>query len=378
MISKFKEAYDNRHLLARKWKREGRKIFGYVYSFVPEEIIYAARIVPVQLTETEEKAAIIKAETFLPEYFCDFVNSSLGQGVDGIYNYLDGIIVPDACVGLRRMADVWEVEVKTPFFYYLSYPSQGYPSLAYEVSRAFLLEEFSRLKKAIEKFRDQEISEGSLRSAIDVYNENRNLLKKVYELRQRDNPPLCCSEISEVFKAGLVLPKEEHNQMVKELLEQVSSQERESVGKVRLMVSAPMVEEVTFSRPNFIKLIEELGAEIVCDDFGIGFRYYWEPVELKPNLLEALVDRYLGGVPVAYKIPAELRAEMLLREALKYGVKGAIFFLPKYCYSSDLQAPYIEEKFNEKGIATLELESAADMSEAPIRTRIQAFLEMLF
>lgn len=371
MISKFTEAYDNRHLLARKWKKEGKKIFGYLYSFVPEEIIYAAGIVPVQLTESEEKAATSKGETFMPEYFCDFVHSCLGQGVDGVYNYLDGIVIPDACVPFRTLAEIWNIHVKTPFFYYLSYPSE-----AYDGSRAFLLAEFSKLKKSIEKFCGKEISHQSLRSAIEVYNENRNLLKRLYELRQKNNPPLSGSEFFEVFKAGLVVPKEEHNKMLKELLTQLPAQGKKSAGK-RLMVSAPIFEEVTFTRPNFIKAIEELGGEIVADDLTIGFRYYWEPVKVQPNLMEAIVDRYLGKVPIAFKIPVDVRAELFLNEALQHRVKGAILFIPKYCESSDFQAPLIEEKFKEKGIPTLELESTSEMPEPPLRTRIQAFLEML-
>lgn len=371
MISKFREAYDNRHLIAREWKKSGRKVFGYFYSFVPEEIIYAGGILPVQLTESAERESTSKGETFLPEYFCDFVHSCLGQGVDGIYNYLDGIVIPDACVPFRTLAEVWDIHVKTPVFVYLNYPSE-----AYDGSRAFLLAEFSKLKKAVEKVSGKEVSAQYLRSAIEVYNENRNLLKRLYELRQKDNPPLSGSEFFEIFRAGLVIPKEEHNKMLKDLMSHLPAEGKRRTGK-RLMISAPIFEEVTFDRPNFIRVIEELGGDIVTDDLTIGFRYYWALTKLQPNLMEGIVDRYLGKVPIAYKVTAQARAEMLLNEALKHKVSGAIFFIPKYCQSSNFHIPYIEEKFREKGIGTLQLESTSEMPEAPLRTRIQAFLEML-
>jgi benzoyl-CoA reductase subunit C len=372
MISKFAEAYENRHQLARKWRKEGRKVFGYIYSFIPEELLYAAGIVPVQLTESEERGTTSKGETFLPEYFCDYVQSLIGQGVDGMYSYLDGLLVPDACVPLRALAEIWDLHVKTPFFHYL-----GYPSEAYEGSRAYLREELSRLRRALGEHCGKEISDAALRQAIEVYNENRSLMKKLYELRQKDNPPLSGSEVFEVVKAGLVIPKEEHNRMLQELLNQVSGEERKIEGKPRLMVSAVIFEECSFTRPNFIRIIEELGGEVVCDDLCIGHRYFWDLVATDTNPLDAIVDRYLGKVPIAYKIPAEVRTEIMLNEALKHRVQGLIIFLPKYCESSYFQAPYIEEKFEEKGIPALELESTAEMPEAPLRTRIQAFLEML-
>ena len=54
MISRFKEMHDNRHMLAREWKQEGKKTSGYVYSFTPEEILYAAGLLPIQVTESDE------------------------------------------------------------------------------------------------------------------------------------------------------------------------------------------------------------------------------------------------------------------------------------------------------------------------------------
>lgn len=372
MISQFKEVYENRHLLAKKWKQDGKKIFGYVYSFTPEEILYAADILAIHLTESEEGASASKGEVYIPDFYCDFIQSCFGQGIDGVYNYLDGVIFTDSCTALRTLAEVWQVKINTPFFFFLSYPSE-----ANELSKTFLLAEFTRLKMAVEDFCNREISLDSLRSAIEVYNENRELLKRLYELRQREESPISGSDIIEVVKAGLVIPKEKHNQMLKELLRQIPNQRREVKGKARLMVSLPIFEECAAARHSFIRKIEELGAEVVGDDLCLGPRYFWEPVTPISEPMEALVDRYLGKVPIAFRVPAELRAEILLSQAEKHRAKGAIFFLPKYCQSQWLQYPYIEERFKERGIATLLLETTADMPKAPVWNRLQAFIEML-
>lgn len=370
MISRFTDIYQNRHSLARKWKQEGRKIFGYAYALVPEEVIYAAGIIPVHLTEG---GATAKGEEFIPEYFCDYSHSVLGQAVAGTYDYLDGVIIPDACVPLRTAGEVWELHLKPGFFYhYLNFPHRDFPQ-----ARDYLLQEFLWLKQRIEDFCGQKISEQALRSAIDIYNKNRELLNRVYQFREEERSPLSGSEVCEVVKAGLVIPREEHNKMLEELLKELPRQQRKTAGKVRLMVSSVIWEEIADTQVNFLRIIEETGGEIVCDDLTIGHRYFRELAPLKADLIEALVDRYRGKAPVAFKMPVKVRAEMLLQEALKYRAKGAIFFVPKYCQSSLLHIPQIESRFKEKGIHTLVLESTDEMPEAPTRTRIQAFLEML-
>lgn len=371
MVTEFREIFEKRHLIAEDWKQKGKKVFGYIYSFVPEELVYAAGILPVQLTEGEP-ATVTTGEFYLPEFFCDFVHSCLGQGMEGKYEYLDGMIVPDACSSLRALGELWQLHIKTRFFYFL-----GYPCEANEVTRTFYLKELSRLRELIEDFCGTRISDKSLHQAIGVYNENRELLRRLYELRLKDSPPLSGSQIFDVVKAGLVMPKEEHNKMLKVLLAQLARVERKTKDKVRLMVSAFIFEECTRKELNFISLIEKSGAEVVYDDLTEGPRYFGQPVNPKLPPLEAIVERYLGNVPIPYRYSSELQAERHVYQALRYQVKGAIFFLPKYCFSSFFTQNLVEQKFKERGIPILTLESTADMSEGPLKTRSEAFIEMI-
>lgn len=48
MIEDFKRIYENRHEYARKWKEKNpdRKILGYMCTYMPEEILYAANVLP--------------------------------------------------------------------------------------------------------------------------------------------------------------------------------------------------------------------------------------------------------------------------------------------------------------------------------------------
>jgi benzoyl-CoA reductase subunit C len=375
-IADFRNAFYNRHTLARKWKEGGKKVFGYWYAFVPEELMYAADIIPVQLTESEDAEVLRRGKEVLPEFFCNLSISVTGQGLDNVYGYLDGVIFTDSCPQVRAIADVWDMmEVKPPFFYWLTYPSENDDG-----SRKFFIAELNQLKTRIEEFTGKKITDESLGHAIEVYNENRNLIKKLYALRDRDNPPISGSEVFEVVKASLIMPREEHNKMLKELLdtEIPARPERDVKDKPRIMAYAYTFEECnTTPFPNFIKMIETLGGEIVCDELTRGPRYFWDPVELKSNPLEDLVDRYLGKVPIAQRVPDTLRTNNILESYEKYRAQGIIFFLSKYCMSYWFQHYLVEKAMKERDIPFISIETLALMPEAPVRTRIEAFIEML-
>ena len=63
MLSEFQDVYQNRHEVAKQWKQTGRRVFGYYYSPVPEELMYAAGILPVQIIGSME--ATPKADMYL-------------------------------------------------------------------------------------------------------------------------------------------------------------------------------------------------------------------------------------------------------------------------------------------------------------------------
>ncbi|MFC1858594.1 2-hydroxyacyl-CoA dehydratase subunit D [Thermodesulfobacteriota bacterium] len=372
IFSEFNDIYQSRHQLAKEWKQKGNKVFGYFYAGVPEEIIYAAGILPVQIMESEDEETIIKGETILPEYVCDYCQSSLGQAKEGAYDYLDGLVIADACANLRTLLRAWEVHTRTPYYYFFTPPFQ--PT---KEGRIYYAHEMVRFKKSLGDYCGKEISEESLDSAVEVYNENRRLIKELYELRIGNHLQISGSQMLEVFRAGLVMPKDEHNDILRKLIRNLPPGENETEEGVPLFLSIFNFEHCTTAKFNIFKMIEELGGVVTSDDLWMGPRYFSEPVERKPDLLEALVDRYLGKIPVGYRYPFKPRVDWLITQIERFDIKGCIVIIPKYCHPYLLEYPYLERIMKEKEIPTLFLESEPGMPGAPVRVRLQAFVEML-
>ncbi|MFC2059353.1 2-hydroxyacyl-CoA dehydratase, partial [Chloroflexota bacterium] len=64
-IEKFQEVIDNRHEYAKGWKQKtGGKIVGWLCTYVPEEIIHAAGMLPVRMLGSHEQQDVTDSYIF--------------------------------------------------------------------------------------------------------------------------------------------------------------------------------------------------------------------------------------------------------------------------------------------------------------------------
>ncbi len=372
VFSEFNEVYQNRHQIAKEWKEGGKKVFGYIYSAAPEELIYAAGVLPVQLVASEDQKTVIKGETILPEFLCDYSQSCLGQILEGTYDYLDGLVIPDACATIRTLWRAWEVHMKTSYRYFLNPPFE--PT---DESRIYYTKEMVRFRKSLEDFCREKISDDALHSAIQVYNENRGLMKELYRLRSEGKISITANQVLQVVRAGFVMPKDRHSRILEKALETLPRESQKQEGKISLFLSMVTFEHCMTDDLNIPELIEQVGGKVASDDLWMGPRYFSELVQLDTDLMEALVDRYLGKIPAGFRFPLKPRLNWLSEQISQHNIKGGIFIIPKYCHPYLFEYPYIERNLKEKGIPALFLESEAGMPREPLRVRLQAFMEML-
>ena len=68
-MSKFTEVINGRHEYARQWKeRTGGKVIGYLCTYVPEEVIYAAGMLPVRIMPSHQPQDVTEPHIF--SMFC--------------------------------------------------------------------------------------------------------------------------------------------------------------------------------------------------------------------------------------------------------------------------------------------------------------------
>ncbi len=358
----------NRAQYAKEWKeRTGGKVMGYFCTYAPEELMYAAGILPVRILGSHEVQDVTEPHIFA--MFCPFCRDCLAQGLKGRFDYLDGIMIAQSCLHIRQSFTSWQKHIPTDYSYYLPMPHHVQSPRA----TPFLTKELEVFKQSLEKWLGKGIDDQAIDDAIAVYNRNRQLMWKVFELRKGDSPPLTGEEAMEVVLSSQMVDKQDHNAALERLLAQLSKRETTRPTGTRLMILGSEDDDV-----EFINMVESCGATFVIDDHCTGTRYFWNNVEPDGDPLPRIAERYVKRVPCPTKDwPNRTRVAHVLELAKSYDVQGAIVMQQKFCDPHELDIPALTKALNEAGIKTLFLEFDVTVPIGQFKVRVEAFLEML-
>ena len=185
VLDEFHNIVYSPHQCANDWKTEtGGKVIGYLCSNLPEELVYAAGVLPVRLLGSNEPETVTRQYIFSGAY-CSFARDCFAQALLGRYDYVDGVIFTACCPHARHVFDSWEAHI--PIFYSYLLPFPNY--LLNPHAKYFLITELGDFKCSLEEWTAKPISVDSLDKAIDIYNTNRRLMMSIYDLMKADEPP---------------------------------------------------------------------------------------------------------------------------------------------------------------------------------------------
>lgn len=364
----FVAAVRERHQYAQDWKaRTGGRVVGCFCTYVPEELLYAAGILPVRVWGSHQPQDLTEAHIFA--IYCPFCRDCLAQGLGGRFGYLDGVVKARSCMHMRNAFSSWLKHVPVGFSYYLSMPAVPQRAGA----RDFLLGELEAFKGALERWTGQPLSDEALWHAVEVYNLNRRLLRQLYELRRQEQPPLSGAETMAIVLASQVMDKAEHSQLLSRLLSELTRREDKPEPGIRLMLVGTENDDV-----ELMQLIESLGGMVVADDHCSGSRYFWDLVPDGAEPLVSIATRYIERMPCPAKdIPQRQRVQHVLALARDYRVQGVIVVQQKFCEPFEYEIPPLQQALRREGIPSLVLEYDLALAAGPARSRIEAFLEMI-
>jgi benzoyl-CoA reductase subunit C len=368
MIDMFQEWYETRHEYAKQWKdKTGGKVLGYFCTYVPEEILCAADILPVRILGSHEPQDVTEPHIFA--MYCPFCRDCLAQGLEGKFDYLDGVMIAQSCLHIRQAYTSWELHVPVDWSYYLPMPNNVQSPRAVP----YLVSELKAFKEAIEKWVGREITDGDLRQGIEIVNKNRQLMKQVYELRKREEPPLNGLEAMYIVVSSQMIDKEEHSRTLEDTLKELENRTLERPVGQRLMILGSEDDD-----HEFIEMVESCGSTFVIDDHCTGTRYFWDEVVPNGDPLTAIATRYVNRVPCPSKDwPIRTRTPHILSLAKDWDASGAVILQQKFCDPHELDIPAIKEALEDEGLITLFLELDVTVPVGQFKTRVEAFLEIL-
>jgi benzoyl-CoA reductase subunit C len=363
---------------ARELKAEGKKVIGYICSMVPLEIITAAGCIPFRV-RGDIHEPITTGDTLLETIVCPYYRSCFDLTAKQKYEFLSGLVIPHGCDSMVRSYSVWSYALPFPYFHFVNIPS-----VCGESSFEFLNAELNTFRKSLEKFAGRAITDEDLAQAIQAHNENRDKVRSLYEFRKADPPLISGTELTRVLTVGSSLPMGEANALFDQVLAEIGRREKSPINKgPRIFIDGACLDNI-----ELIKLVEEIGGNVVADTICNGTRDYFPRTDEGGDPIDALSHRYLGKIncPKIYREnkagtfqgDVESRFGDIGTYAKEFKVDGAILYVYKYCDPFGFEVPARKAYYQSIQVPLLHLEdvySAGTMGQ--LKTRIQAFLEMI-
>ena len=361
---------ENRSDWAKNWKKQKKKkVIGLLCSYVPEEIIYAAGMLPWRISGTW-KSDTPNASVYRISTSCRFCNHVLESYLSGNLDFLDGVVSTNLDDDIRCLWDVWDFIGRTQFRHIMHLPHK-FGDLASNIWGRSV----KQFKLAIEDFSGEKIADEKLWEAINIYNKTRTLLKQLYDMRKREQPSVSGAEVLAITTASMVMAKEEFNYRLEELLPYLNSRKAPlKKFSPRLLVSSDMLDH-----PDYIKLIEDTGSIVSMDDLDTGSRYFWNLTEISGrDPLLALADRYLHKPESPRMLSWDDQIKRLIEWVREFKIDGVVD-LPLMCsFPREFMTVLQKKRLSDAGIPNISLKIEYHMANVgQLKTRIGAFIEML-
>jgi len=305
----------------QRWRQDGGKVVGHFQVYFPEEIIHAAGMLPFKVRGAPTEPN--RADSHFGSYLCSILKTSLELALSDVVE-MEMFISHPICDAARNLAAIWGRNVDYPCqILYLPQNPNSSGSVDY------LRHEYDRMRRVTEEVAGRDISDDDLRNSIAVFNENRRLMRELYDIK-RETPWLIAAEdaYALVSLAGM-MPRDEHNELLATLLPLIRERTTKQEDRIRVVFEGGFCEQPPFD------LIRMLGRTVyvVDDDFHIGMRWITDDVPIEGDPLRNLADAYIEHStysPVQHDT-RKPKEEMLMKRIRGARADAAILAAAKMC-----------------------------------------------
>ena len=358
-------------------QKKGQKVFGTFCVYVPDEVVIAADGIVTGLCGGSQ-FWVPDGEAVLPKSTCPLIKASVGARLGRtcpFFRIADMYVGETTCDGKKK---AWEILGKDVPMHIMDMPQMKRPK---DIEK--WADEVKDFAEVVEKFTGNTITAEKLAASIKIINEKRKALARVYEARKADKLPISGKDALLMMQIAFFDDPVRCAQMTNRLADELEQRIKDGVSVFPEGTKRIMITGTPMAIPNWKlhHIIETSGAAVVCEETCTGTRYFENLVDESKETLEeqykAIAERYMG-INCACFTPNTGRVDDIIRLAKEYKVDGVIDVNLKFCCLYDTEGYTVEKALKDAGIPVLGLETDyTDADAEQLRTRIQAFIEML-
>jgi benzoyl-CoA reductase/2-hydroxyglutaryl-CoA dehydratase subunit BcrC/BadD/HgdB len=375
IFAEFDEARRQGFIQVKELKEKGVPVIGVYCTFMPEELVLAAKAIQISLCSTSDET-IAAAEEDLPRNLCPLIKSSYGFGKTDkcpFFYFSDLVVGETTCDGKKKMYEYME-EFKP--LYLMQLPNMRHSTASFDLWK----DEIIRFKEKLEEFLNVIITDEQIRQAIHLKNREREARKNFYGLGKLNPPAIEGSEIFKVmYGANYSFDKEGLIQTLNDTTKAIEAhypEKHQPGGRPRILITGSPMGGVT---EKVIRAVEENGGTIVgFENCTVAKAVERLVDEEKEDVYEALAEKYID-IGCACMSNNTSRFDLLDQMIDDYQVDGVLDMVLQSCHPYSIESLKVRRFCQEeKKVPYLYLEtdySTADIEQ--INTRVTAFIEML-
>lgn len=356
-----------------EYKAQGKKVVGVLPYYAPEELVYAAGIVPMGIWGSNTKT-ISRAKEYCATFYCTIAQLALEMLLDGTMDGLDGIITPTICDTLRPMSQNFRVAMGDKMsVIFLAHPQNRFE----EFGLQFTVDQYNHVKKELEKIAGREITNDDIQNAIKVYNESRAARRKFVKLASDHCDVITPTKRSAVLKAFYFMLKDEYIAKLNEL-----NAELEKLPVCDWQGTKVVTSGIICDNPALLAAFEENNIAIAADDVAHESRSFRTDVPENADPMMALAQQFAN---VDYEVllydpksSENRRGEFVANLVKESGAQGLVLFMQQFCDPEEMEYPYLKKALDDAKIPHIKLgidQQMRDFGQA--QTAIQAFADVL-
>jgi len=368
------EIEDLSYPAVRRWLEANPdgKVLGHFQVYFPEEIAHAAGMLPVKILGATSALQIRQADARIAAFVCSIIRSSLELALSGRLDFLSLFVTHPICDAARHSCGVWARNLPDLPCQTLYFPHNARSAYAAD----YLEGEYRRIADLVSEVAGRPVTDDALRASIELFNENRRLLRELYRIKREAPWLVSAVEAYVLTRAGAVMPREEHNEILRRALPLIEAREGKSQDRVRIVFEGGFCEQPPV---DMLAVIQDI-CYIVDDDFLIGLRWLTEDVPTDGAPLANLAQAYFdtSSYSPVQRDPEKPKEQMLLRRIREAGAEAAIVAAAKMCEPGLEEQVAYSRALDEERIPHLimEFEEKTNVFEQ-MRMEVETFAESL-
>lgn len=359
----------------KAYKAQGKKAIGVMPYYAPEELVFAAGMVPMGMWGTNKKN-IKEAKEYCASFYCSLAQLDLEMLLDGTLDDLDGVIMTTLCDTLRPMSQNIRVSMaklgKMPTIF-LAHPQNRRP----EYGIQYTISQYRNVKEQLEEIAGAKITDEALKNAIKVYNQSRSERRRFVKLAGEHPEAVSAVNRSAVLKASYFMLKDEYTEALKALNDELEALPKSDWKGVRIVTSG-----IICDNPDLLQILDDNQIAIAMDDVAHESRSFRTDAPEEGDPMRALAQQFADldySVLLYDEASAEnRRAEHVADLVREYHAQGVVVFMQNFCDPEEMEYPSLRQELDKQNIRHIRLGIDHQMRDfGQAKTALQAFADVI-